>query len=125
MFEQNLNELTQHVNVRANLIKIKELLQEADNKEVLKKEPLYQASLFPFLLENEDPKVRKNAALIMGILCEEEYGDILFKAYCKEETLFVRSAYLKALKNYPYDAYKEYYPNAKSISRAVILIPEM
>lgn len=113
MFEQNLNELTQHVNVRANLIKIKELLQEADNKEVLKKEPLYQASLFPFLLENEDPKVRKNAALIMGILCEEEYGDILFKAYCKEETLFVRSAYLKALKNYPYDAYKEYLSERK------------
>lgn len=107
MFEKNLNELAGQINVRANLIEIKELLQEADNIEALKKEPLYQASLFPFLLENEDPKIRKNTALIMGELGEEGYGDILFNSYCKEETLFVRSAYLKALKKFPYDAYKK------------------
>lgn len=52
---------------------------------------------FEKLLMSEDPKIRKNAALLIGDLELTAQRDALFHAYEAETVLFVRSAYLKAL----------------------------
>ncbi|MCM1308531.1 MAG: methyltransferase [Butyrivibrio sp.] len=106
MFDKQLKELSENINLRENLIYIKEALQ-GGNTEILKSEKRYGISLFPDLLDNPDAKVRKNAVLIMGMLGEDGYGDIIAKRYAEEKTFFVRSAYLSALKAYNYDGYSE------------------
>lgn len=53
-----------------------------------------------FLLENEDPKVRKNAALLLGYY--EESIPILIKAYYNEKTEYVKDAYLKGISQQNY-----------------------
>lgn len=57
------------------------------------------------LFESEDGKIRKNTALLLGDLADSIYIDGLVRAYQKEDTLFVRSAYLEALKEFDYRAY--------------------
>ena len=107
MFDKQLKELTEGVNLRENLIYIKETLQGGNNTETLKSEKRYGISLFPGFLDNSDAKVRKNTVLIMGMLKEDGYGDIIAKRYMAETTFFVRSAYLTALKTYNYDKHLE------------------
>lgn len=48
-------------------------------------------------LKEEDPKVRKNAALILGMTGDQEILPALMEAYENEETLFVKSDYVKAM----------------------------
>lgn len=61
--------------------------------EQFEKEP----ELLLSLLKNPDAKVRKNAALVLGLLGRDECRDALLTAYEKEEQRFVKSAYLLAL----------------------------
>lgn len=96
--------------VRKNLSKLKQEIRDTDNRHAL----LYymgnnRDSLLPFLL-SEDPKVRKNAAAVLGGLSCREYLDPLYEAYEKETTLFVKSAYLKALKEFDF---RKYIPSLK------------
>lgn len=56
-------------------------------------------SMRRFLL-SDDAKTRKNAALLMGELDMSDFAQDLMEAYQKEEQLFVRPAFLEALKNY-------------------------
>ena len=63
-----------------------ELQQLAENDTILQE-----------LLFYEDAKVRKSAALLLGELQLQQAVEPLFEAYCKEETLFVKSAYLTAM----------------------------
>lgn len=57
------------------------------------------------LLSHEDPKVRKNVARTIGIIGDKVLLPMLFKAYQRETVLFVRPAYLKALKEFDYGEY--------------------
>ena len=65
------------------------------------------------LLFAEDAKVRKNAAALLGDLQLEEAAADLYRAWQKEETLFVRGTMLGALEKtspYPYlSELQEYY----------------
>ena len=54
------------------------------------------------LLHDPDPKVRKNAALILGEMESEDLLPVLFDAYKKEDTLYVRADYLKAISRLEY-----------------------
>ena len=65
-------------------------------------------------LESEDAKTRKNAALLMGDLDMSDFAEPLFKAYCKETQLFVKTAYLTALKNYDITEYLTYFKDRLS-----------
>ncbi|MDE7325193.1 MAG: methyltransferase [Lachnospiraceae bacterium] len=51
---------------------------------------------------SEDAKARKNAALVAGELAVGELLPLLWEAYNAEETRFVKSAYLEAIKHYDY-----------------------
>lgn len=83
--------------VRANLIGLRDALKDEKNKRAFayllggEFEELCQ------LLTHEDPKVRRNAALILGMMESEDLLPVLFDAYEKETTRFIRADYLKAI----------------------------
>ena len=47
------------------------------------------------LLNDEDPKVRKNSAIVLGHY--QNVADVLLRAYLQEETDYVKDAYLKGM----------------------------
>ncbi|MBO4626917.1 MAG: methyltransferase [Lachnospiraceae bacterium] len=71
-------------------------------------------------LSAEDPKVRKNAAKLIGLVGgdDAETTDRLVAAYDAETTLFVRSAYLEALAGRNLDAHVEHLRERLSELRA-------
>ena len=107
MFTQKLTEISNGNDVRNALIFIKEQLKATENIDKLKNTSGYETKLWLQLLNNEDAKVRKNTALIMGYLNEEGFEDALYEGYVKEGTLFVRSAYLEALFKCDYKKYEK------------------
>lgn len=89
-------ELQEQKDIRKNLIALKEQLKEnGGNEEVLQWEE--ECHFLQAFLSAEDPKVRKNAALVLGMIGDEDALDAIYEAYEKEDRLFVRSSYLTAM----------------------------
>lgn len=86
--------------VRKSLIELRQLIKDSNNKRAFYYELDGDFSILERLLEHEDAKVRKNVALIMGALKIEDFKPFLWKAYEKEEKLFVKSDYLTALSHF-------------------------
>ena len=109
--EQLLEQVRKDRDVRQNLIEIRQNISD----ESLRRRFLVQMkgdySLLTTLLEHEDPKVRKNAALILGMTGDMDVLPALFAAWEKEETLFVRGDYLKAVSGMDY---REYMPRLEA-----------
>ena len=82
-------------NVRESLIELKKDFKANDNIQLRKKLIL--------LLEHEDPKVRKNAALLLGTY-KDSIPELL-RAYEKENTEYVKDAYLKGIAQQDYQGY--------------------
>ena len=77
--------------VRQNLSKFRQCMKEEAVPEQA------DTSVFIGLLSAEDPKERKNAALVLGDLGAQEALKPLYEAYEKEEKKFVKSSYLSAI----------------------------
>ena len=90
--------------VRKNLIAIRQGLED----ETARRKFMYflGAEFDPLtgLLGNEDPKVRRNAALILGMTEDEDVLPEILDAWEKEQTLYVREDYLKAIQMLDYRA---------------------
>ncbi len=88
--------------VRANLICLREELRD----EVSCRTFAYQLGgnfeVLCRLLEDADPKVRRNAALILGKMKSEDLLPVLFNAFKAEKTLYIRTDYLKAISELDY-----------------------
>ncbi len=94
-------ELLEQKDVRSNLSALRAKLRER-NDAAYDRDKVYafaenHESLLLGFLDAEDAKTRKNAALLLGDLQYQNAADVLYAAYEKENTLFVRSAYLDAL----------------------------
>ena len=106
MLEQLLENIKKGQNIRENLIELKKQL-----KGNLKKQEeflcllQYDYDFFRKLLEQEDPKIRKNAVIIIGELELEGMLPELYEAYEEEETLFVRTDYLRAFQKMDCETY--------------------
>lgn len=96
MLEKYVNELQEKKNLRENLSSLRGEAKEPEKKTRLLA-IFGDGAVLTALLEEEDPKVRKNAALLLGDLMIEAAVMPLLDAYKKEKTLFVRSSYLAAL----------------------------
>lgn len=105
MFRKYLEKIERDEDVRKNLIELRRLLKEEPGKAAWQKERARCLSLMLKLLKHEDAKTRKNAALILGEMGCQDALDALFDAYMCEETLFVKSAYLTAMRQLDYRAY--------------------
>ena len=63
-------------------------------------------SVFIGLLKNEDPKIRKNSAVILGILGKEETLDSIYDAYSSDDILYNKASYVEAMRKIGYVKYK-------------------
>lgn len=102
MVKDIYDKIFEGVDVRKNLIALKQEIGKEEQKRALAYLLGGDYALFISLLKAEDPKVRKNAALILGLLEDEELKEPLLQAYEREEQEFVKSSYLKALESYDY-----------------------
>lgn len=89
--------------VRANLIALRDLLKEEKNRRAFAYLLGGEFDQLCRLLQHEDPKVRRNAALILGKQESEDLLPVLFNAYKKEKTKFIRADYLKAMSEMEYE----------------------
>ena len=103
--EQLMEQIGKDRDVRRNLIEIRQNISD----ESLRRRFLQQLggdySLLTSLLEHEDPKVRRNAALILGMTEDDSVLPALMDAWEKEKTLYVREDYLKAVSGLDYRVY--------------------
>lgn len=102
MIRKIYKNIISNTDVRNNLIELKRELKIEGNKKAFQYLLAEDNGWLYKLLESEDAKVRKNVALIMGELEEEEYLYPLFDGYKKETKLFVKSAYLKGISHLDY-----------------------
>ncbi|MCI8598536.1 MAG: methyltransferase domain-containing protein [Lachnospiraceae bacterium] len=90
--------IRENQDVRQNLIIIKGEMKDPQKMAELRKLSEKEPAVLLSCLEQEDAKVRKNAALILGALGTEASREALIAAYESESQRFVKSAYLTALK---------------------------
>ena len=110
MVKELYENICKGVDTRANLIELKKEIKEKDSKRAFVYLLGEDFSAFTELLKDEDAKVRKNAALILGEMENENILPILWEAYEREEQLFVKPSFLKAMTGYNY---KSYLPDIK------------
>ncbi len=92
-----LEQIRENYNVRQNLIELKQMIRDENQKKALAYELAGDFSDFTGLLSHEDPKVRKNAVLILGEMECDDLADQIWQAYEAEQTMFVKADYIKSL----------------------------
>lgn len=102
MIREYYDKICRGEDVRANLIALRECLGKEKNVRAFAYLLGGDFDVLVKLLQAEDPKIRKNAALILGKMESEDLLPVLFDAYKREETLFVRADYLKAVSKMDY-----------------------
>ena len=82
---------------RENLISLKKELKEEKSRKILNQITGNCLDEIMKCLVDEDAKVRKNAAAVLGQMRCQDALDVLMDAYVEEEQLFVRPEYLSAM----------------------------
>ena len=83
--------------IRKTLIALREEIKDDKQKRALAYLLAGDFSVFTDLLQNSDAKVRKNVVLLLGEMECDELSGLIWEAYQKEKTLFVKGDYIKAL----------------------------
>ena len=100
--ERLYKDILDGIDVRNNLIKLKIELKSAASKRAFAYMLAGDYSALIDFLSDDDPKIRKNVATILGELEDDDLANVLYDAYLKEETLYVKEAYLRALSKLSY-----------------------
>ena len=98
-------EITENHEVRQNLSKLRQEIKKEGTPAPLLYAIAGNEDKLIALLQSDDAKTRKNAALLMGELKKMEFLQPLYEAYEKEQQRFVRNSYLVAMKNFNYRSY--------------------
>lgn len=104
MIREYYENICNGIEIRANLIKLRDALKDEKNKRAFAYLLGGEFDELCALLTQEDPKVRRNAALILGMMESEDLLPVLFDAYEKETTRFIRADYLKAISEMDYSS---------------------
>lgn len=105
MLKAYWEQILEQQDVRQNLSKIRKELKEVGNHVSLLYLMAGAEDKLTALLQSEDAKTRKNAALLMGDLGRQEFMEPLYEAYIAEKQKFVKSSYLTAMKSLDYRAH--------------------
>lgn len=95
--EKIFQELMGSENVRGNLSALRQQIKSETGLQQFLRLADGKIPMFIDYLQHEDAKTRKNAALLLGDIGCQDAVDALHDAYVKEQTMFVRAAYLQAL----------------------------
>ena len=106
MVKEQYESLKTGENLRKDLIDLKQELKSEEEREELLQLLQGDYSLLTGLLQHEEPKVRGNAAIVLGRLLQDEFAAPLYEAYQREEKLFIKSNYLSALAGIDSSAYR-------------------
>lgn len=100
MIERLWEQITAGNDVRQNLSKLRQKLRSDGRAaaEFSRKENL--TDILTGFLKSEDAKTRKNTALLMGDLRNQDFLAPVFEAYLAEQQMFVKSSYLSAMKSF-------------------------
>lgn len=107
MIRDIIEQLNAGQDIRKNLIELKAGCKEYAGKNAVLYALDNKTDLFYSFLHMEDPKIRKNAALILGQLGVQDSLELLYEAYVDEDTLFVKSSYLIAMRELDYRKHLE------------------
>jgi len=83
--------------LRASLIELKKQMKETDRQDQFREICEGHYDVIMKCLADDDPKVRKNAAAVLGLLRIQEALDVLMDAWEAEDTLLVRAEYILAM----------------------------
>jgi predicted RNA methylase len=97
MVEQYYNQIIEHQDIRENLSQLRKAVKDPTERERCRSLFGEDGTVLVALLSADDPKTRKNTALLLGDLGLQKALDSLFCAYQKETTRFVKSSYLAAI----------------------------
>lgn len=124
MIKETWNQIKQNLDVRQNLSKMRQEMKEGKGKsEALSFIAEGEETLLR-LLKDEDAKIRKNAALLMGDLGRQEYLKPILKAYQEERQMFVKSSYLNAIKNFDYREYLPFFKERLDELAGMLMTPD-
>lgn len=107
MIKEEWKQILEQKEVRQNLSKIRQELKDSQNRRILAEVIAGQEQVLAGLLNSEDAKTRKNAALLMGDLGNQEFLAPIYEAYLGESQRFVKSSYLSAISNFDYRKYMD------------------
>ena len=105
MFKNEWGNILRNQDIRQSLSKIREKLKSGGDIQQLRNTIDEDEDILICLLESEDAKTRKNAALLMGDLGLQKFMEPIWKAYKSETQRFIKSAYLSAIGNFDYHNY--------------------
>lgn len=111
MLKEIWEQILKDQNVRQNLSKLRQEIKGNGGKEKLSAciTESQRTEKLIGLLKSEDAKTRKNTALLLGELGDQEYLEPVFQAYEAEDQLFVKSSYLTAIRNFDYREYMVFF----------------
>ena len=109
MVESLIQSLKDGNDIRATLIKVRDLIKDADELREFKACLRNSAvkDIFYKFLEDGDPKVRRASAKILSMTGDEDALEPIFNAYLREETLYVREDMLMAISAFKYGKFAD------------------
>lgn len=111
MYKTSIENIKEGKNVREHLLAVKNLIKDEKIKRGLAYYLGGDYQVFIQLIKDKDPKIRKNSALIMGELEDEDLLSVIYEAYETEETLYIRADLLRSMSKYDYGAYIDKFQN--------------
>lgn len=103
--------IVNNIGVKENLQAIKDDLKDVNKGSRSKDALLFlikdDFSVLTGLLKDQDPKIRKNAAIVLGLLGSDKNVDALYEAYTSDETLYNKAAYVEAIRRLDFSKYKD------------------
>lgn len=104
MLRKIYEKIVNNEDLKSSVAELKSIIREDAKSDTHNREAfMYMVggdySVITELIKNEDAKIRKNAAIILGELGRDEFLMPLYEAYDTEEMRFVRPAYLEAIAN--------------------------
>jgi len=107
MFKKEWENILKGQEIRQSLSKIRQAIKDSNNLQILQNLIKDNEEKLIALLESEDAKTRKNAALLMGDLGQQKFLRPIWEAYKNESQRFVKSSYLSAVGKFDYHIYQE------------------
>lgn len=104
MLTDTFNLLSEGRDIKNNLADFKQQLAAIEDIASVPAVITEGQKVFTELLHHDDPKVRKNAALILGMLHCQTALDDLYQGYISDETLYNKAAYLTAIQHLDYSS---------------------